>query len=105
MVTPSERSGCDLLLQSAGLLIICHMRGERRQRPAKIAPARDTGGGPTGRNHRIASIVKSGEVGVKPLVRAAPSPRPTSLRTAGIPSVLIGTSPMSMDAQRSFSFQ
>ena len=32
-----ERSGSDLLMQSAGLLIICHMREETTNLPTKIA--------------------------------------------------------------------
>ena len=31
-----ERSGSDLLMQSAGLLIICHMREETTKRPTKF---------------------------------------------------------------------
>ena len=38
MVTPPERSGSDLLMQSAGLLIICHMREETTHPPAKFVP-------------------------------------------------------------------
>jgi hypothetical protein len=34
-VTPPKRSGCDLLMQSAGLLIICHMRWETTGSPKK----------------------------------------------------------------------
>ena len=36
MLSPSERSGCDLLMQSAGLLIICHMREETTNAPTKF---------------------------------------------------------------------
>ena len=38
MVTPSERSGCDLLMQSAGLLILCHMREETTGKLTNFSP-------------------------------------------------------------------
>ena len=38
MVTPPERSGSDLLMQSAGLLIICHMREETTRMPTNFTP-------------------------------------------------------------------
>lgn len=35
-MTPSGRSGCDLPMQSAGLLIICHMREETSEQPTNF---------------------------------------------------------------------
>src|SRR3954454_148465 len=66
MVTPSERSRSDLLMQSAGLLIICHMRRETTREPTKSEPGRSAPGRFIGRSHRTPSIVRTGKVPVKP---------------------------------------
>src|SRR5262249_25578669 len=104
MFTPSERSGSDLLMQSAGLLIICHTRWETTHRPTKFGPAQGARGRFTGRSHRIPSIVKSGVVAVKP-ARPFRSVAPAAVPADDLDSVQFDRNlPMSMDAQRSFSF-
>jgi hypothetical protein len=65
MFTPPERSGCDLLMQSAGLLIICHMRQETTNVSAKIALYGFVVDRFIRRIIRIHSIVRTGLSGVK----------------------------------------
>ncbi len=60
-----ERSGCDLLMQSAGLLIICHMREETTKPPTKFARDAFVEGRFIGRIHMIDSIVRTCNDAVK----------------------------------------
>ncbi len=83
MVTPSERSGCDLLMQSAGLLILCHMREETTNRPAKIAHTGFVVDHLIRKIHVIHSIVRA-------VLFAVKSRRHRDLRTPG--GAPIGTS-------------
>jgi hypothetical protein len=66
MVTPPERSGSDLLMQSAGLLIIWHMREETGERPTNFPPDGIVEDGFIGRIHLTPSIVRI----VKTLVKS-----------------------------------
>jgi hypothetical protein len=65
MITPSERSGCDLLMQSAGLLIICHMQEETTNVPTKIIQIVPVLSRFIRRIHMIHSIVRTGSPDVK----------------------------------------
>jgi hypothetical protein len=57
-----ERSGSDLLMQSAGLLIICHMREETSEQPTNFPPdgiVEDRFIGRIHLTHSIVGIVKT----------------------------------------------
>jgi hypothetical protein len=65
MVTPPERSGSDLLMQSAGLLIICHMREETSDPPTNFPPDGIVEDRFIGRTHLTPSIVGIDKAPVK----------------------------------------
>jgi hypothetical protein len=65
LISPPEQSGSDLLVQSAGLLVICQMREETTRLPAKIAPDGFFGGRFIGKTRMTGSIVKTVDAPVK----------------------------------------
>jgi hypothetical protein len=65
MVTPPERSGSDLLMQSAGLLIICHMREETTEEPTNLTHDGIVLDRFIGRIHLVGFIVKPRRGSVK----------------------------------------
>jgi hypothetical protein len=60
-----ERSGSDLLMQSAGLLIICHMREETTDQPTNFLPDGFVEDRFIGRIHMTHSIVRTAKAPVK----------------------------------------
>ncbi len=59
MVTPPERSGGDLLMQSAGLLIICHMREETTEEQTNFSHDGTALDRLIGRIHLVGMIVST----------------------------------------------
>ena len=89
-----ERSGSDLLMQSAGLLIICHMREDTNEQPTNFTHDGIVEDRFIGRIDLTHSIVRTVTIAVKPAasvqsVRAAEPPRISRHRLFRLPSRVV----------------